>query len=64
MIVSVGCTCTQYHLMPVAVGHGVLYFKLFSVLLQEMTFEIDEDFLYAMLDFAQFNSGSKKTDEE
>ncbi|CAO0798122.1 unnamed protein product [Mucor circinelloides] len=44
--------------------HGVLYFKLFSVLLQEMTFEIDEDFLYAMLDFAQFNSGSKKTDEE
>ncbi|KAL9556691.1 hypothetical protein MBANPS3_001742 [Mucor bainieri] len=44
--------------------HGVLYFKLFSVLLQEMTFEIDEDFLYAMLDFAQFNSGSKKADDE
>ncbi|CAO3621876.1 unnamed protein product [Mucor fragilis] len=44
--------------------HGVLYFKLFSVLLQEMTFEIDEDFLYAMMDFAQFNNGSKKTEDE
>ncbi|CEP17102.1 hypothetical protein [Parasitella parasitica] len=44
--------------------HGVLYFKLFSFLLQEMTFEIDEDFLYAILDFAQFDSGEKKTDEE
>ncbi|KAG2213335.1 hypothetical protein INT46_007194 [Mucor plumbeus] len=44
--------------------HGVLYFKLFSILLQEMTFEIDEDFLYAMLDFAQFNSGTKKAGEE
>lgn len=47
-----------------SLGHGVLYFKLFSLLLQEMTFEIDEDFLYAMLDFAQFNSGVKKIDEE
>ncbi|KAI8075646.1 hypothetical protein BDF21DRAFT_495147 [Thamnidium elegans] len=36
--------------------HGVLYFKLFSILLQEMTFEIDEDFLYALLDFAQFQN--------
>ncbi|KAI8639786.1 hypothetical protein BD408DRAFT_476983 [Parasitella parasitica] len=43
--------------------HGVLYFKLFSFLLQEMTFEIDEDFLYAMLDYAQFSSGEKKTDK-
>lgn len=49
---------------PFASGHGVLYFKLFSVLLQEMTFEIDEDFLYAMMDFAQFNNGSKKTEDE
>ncbi|KAI8376296.1 uncharacterized protein BYT42DRAFT_594245 [Radiomyces spectabilis] len=34
--------------------HGVLYFKLFSILLQEMTFEMDEDFLYGLLEFAQF----------
>ncbi|KAJ2960621.1 hypothetical protein NQZ79_g4034 [Umbelopsis isabellina] len=35
--------------------HGVLFFKYFSVLLQEMTFEMDEDFLYAIIDFTQFN---------
>ncbi|KAI7898920.1 uncharacterized protein BX663DRAFT_555462 [Cokeromyces recurvatus] len=40
--------------------HGVLYFKLFSILLQEMTFEIDETFLYAMLDFTQFENSLKK----
>ncbi|OAD04505.1 hypothetical protein MUCCIDRAFT_141025 [Mucor lusitanicus CBS 277.49] len=40
--------------------HGVLYFKLFSVLLQEMTFEIDEDFLYALLDFAHIASSTQK----
>ncbi|GAA5798753.1 hypothetical protein HPULCUR_004159 [Helicostylum pulchrum] len=39
--------------------HGVLYFKLFSILLQEMTFEIDEDFLYSLLDFAQFQNAPK-----
>ncbi|KAI9475459.1 MAG: hypothetical protein EXX96DRAFT_266961 [Benjaminiella poitrasii] len=40
--------------------HGVLYFKLFSFLLQEVTFEIDDSFLYAMLDFAQFNTTLRK----
>ncbi|KAH8555467.1 hypothetical protein BGW37DRAFT_419803 [Umbelopsis sp. PMI_123] len=35
--------------------HGVSFFKYFSVLLQEMTFEMDEDFLYAIIDFTQFN---------
>ncbi|RCH95152.1 hypothetical protein CU098_002571, partial [Rhizopus stolonifer] len=44
--------------------HGVLYFKLFSVLLQEMSFEIDEDFLYALLDFAQLDMKLKRTEDE
>ncbi|KAI8363865.1 hypothetical protein EDC96DRAFT_608831 [Choanephora cucurbitarum] len=39
--------------------HGVQYFKTFSILLQELSFEIDEDFLYALMDFAQFDSESK-----
>ncbi|CAG8552629.1 14898_t:CDS:10 [Dentiscutata erythropus] len=34
-------------------SHGVTYFKYFSMLLQEMTFEIDEDFLFALLDFTK-----------
>ncbi|KAI9251543.1 hypothetical protein BY458DRAFT_17568 [Sporodiniella umbellata] len=36
--------------------HGVMYFKTFSFLLQEMTFEVDETFLYALLDFGQFQN--------
>ncbi|KAG0748282.1 hypothetical protein G6F57_007048 [Rhizopus arrhizus] len=36
--------------------HGVSYFKMFSFLLQEMTFEADENFLYALVDFAQFKN--------
>ncbi|RCH94872.1 hypothetical protein CU097_000818, partial [Rhizopus azygosporus] len=36
--------------------HGVYYFKLFSFLLQEMTFEMDESFLYVLLDFVQFDN--------
>ena len=35
-------------------AHGVLYFKYASVLLQEMTVEVDEDFLFALLDFSKF----------
>jgi vacuolar protein sorting-associated protein 13A/C len=42
----------------------VLYFKLFSILLQEMTFEIDEDFLYALLEFAQFQNAPPSSQEE
>ncbi|KAF0534769.1 vacuolar protein sorting-associated protein 13 [Gigaspora margarita] len=36
-------------------SHGVTYFKYFSMLLQEMTFEIDEDFLFALLDFTKIH---------
>ncbi|KAI8968041.1 hypothetical protein BDF20DRAFT_917267 [Mycotypha africana] len=45
--------------------HGVYYFKLFSLLLQEITIEIDEDFLYAILDFADLSNrenGGTSTD--
>lgn len=36
-----------------ASAHGVLYFKYASILLQEMTVEVDEDFLFALLDFTK-----------
>jgi len=39
-------------------AHGVLYFKYASVLLQEMTVEVDEDFLFALLDFSKFRGTS------
>ncbi|ODV90204.1 hypothetical protein CANCADRAFT_1934 [Tortispora caseinolytica NRRL Y-17796] len=32
-------------------SHGVLAIKYATILLQELTFEIDEDFLYAVIDF-------------
>jgi len=44
-----------------APAHGVTYFKYASILLQEMTIEVDEDFLFAFLDFAKF-SGASGTD--
>ncbi|KAJ2453795.1 Vacuolar protein sorting-associated protein 13 [Coemansia sp. RSA 2336] len=36
-------------------SYGVEYFKYASVLAQEMSIELDEDFLYALLDFVKFN---------
>ncbi|GAA5925213.1 hypothetical protein JCM10213_008734 [Rhodosporidiobolus nylandii] len=39
-------------------AHGVTYFKYASVLLQEMTVEVDEDFLFALLDFAKFSGAA------
>ncbi|GAA6006460.1 hypothetical protein JCM10207_004941 [Rhodosporidiobolus poonsookiae] len=51
-------------------AHGVTYFKYASILLQEMTVEVDEDFLFALLDFAKFSGAdglegpvSKLTDD-
>lgn len=32
-------------------NHGVLYIKFFTVLLQQITLEMDEDFLFAAIDF-------------
>ncbi|KAI7863658.1 hypothetical protein BDF14DRAFT_1733660 [Spinellus fusiger] len=36
-------------------SHGVLYFKYFSVLLQEMSVEISEEFIYAILEFSHID---------
>ncbi|KAG0208228.1 hypothetical protein BGX33_006369 [Mortierella sp. NVP41] len=35
--------------------HGVVYFKYFSALVQELTVSMDEDFLYTLLEFSKFN---------
>ncbi|KAG0313845.1 hypothetical protein BGZ97_009846 [Linnemannia gamsii] len=35
--------------------HGVVYFKYFSALVQELTVAMDEDFLYTLLEFSKFN---------
>ncbi|KAK4997866.1 Vacuolar protein sorting-associated protein 13 [Elasticomyces elasticus] len=39
-------------------SYGVLYIKYFTVLLQQMTIEIDEDFIFAMLDFTKVPGAS------
>ncbi|EMG47074.1 hypothetical protein G210_2649 [Candida maltosa Xu316] len=39
-------------------SHGVLFIKYATLLLQEMTIEIDEDFLFALLDFSKFPGAS------
>ncbi|KAI8072416.1 hypothetical protein BC940DRAFT_233832 [Gongronella butleri] len=36
-------------------SHGVLYLKYFSLLLQELKVEMDEEFIHAIVDFVQFN---------
>jgi vacuolar protein sorting-associated protein 13A/C len=39
-------------------SYGVLYIKYFTFLMQQMTIEIDEDFIFAMLDFAKIEGAS------
>lgn len=39
-------------------GHGVLILKYATILLQTMSIEVDEDFLYAFLDFIKFPGAS------
>ncbi|KAJ2722137.1 Vacuolar protein sorting-associated protein 13 [Coemansia sp. Benny D115] len=50
-------------------SYGVEYFKYASVLAQELSVELDEDFLYALLDFVKFDvpgwtSSTHEADEE
>ncbi|KAL7343935.1 hypothetical protein BJY59DRAFT_711306 [Rhodotorula toruloides] len=45
-------------------AHGVSYFKYASILLQEMTIEVDEDFLFALLDFAKFSGANGMAEQE
>lgn len=39
-------------------SHGVVFIKYATVLLQEMTMELDEDFLFALLEFSKFPGAS------
>jgi len=43
---------------------GVQYIKYFSVLLQQLAIEIDEDFIFALLDFAKIPGASWNQDTE
>lgn len=45
-------------------SYGVLYIKYFTVLLQQMTLEIDEDFIFALLDFAKIPGASWSEEKE
>ncbi|VDB84480.1 unnamed protein product [Peniophora sp. CBMAI 1063] len=44
--------------------HGVLFVKYCSVLLQALTVEVDEDFLYALLDLSQVKGLSWEEEQE
>ena len=41
-------------------AHGVYFIKYATILLQAMTIEIDEDFVFALLDFAKFKGAAWK----
>ncbi|CAO2655854.1 Nn.00g046570.m01.CDS01 [Neocucurbitaria sp. VM-36] len=45
-------------------SYGVLYIKYFTFLLQQMTLEIDEDFIFAMIDFAKIPGASWAEEKE
>ena len=45
-------------------SYGVLYIKYFTFLMQQMTIEIDEDFIFAMLDFMNVPGASWSEEPE
>ncbi|PWY87578.1 vacuolar protein sorting-associated protein [Aspergillus heteromorphus CBS 117.55] len=45
-------------------SYGVLYIKYATVLLQQMTLELDEDFIFAMLDFVKVPGASWSEEHE
>ncbi|OQO13215.1 hypothetical protein B0A48_01443 [Cryoendolithus antarcticus] len=45
-------------------SYGVLYIKYFTFLMQQMTIEIDEDFIFAMLDFTKVPGASWSEEKE
>ncbi|KAF2036721.1 vacuolar protein sorting-associated protein 13 [Setomelanomma holmii] len=45
-------------------SYGVLYIKYLTFLLQQMTIEIDEDFIFAMIDFANIPGASWSEEKE
>lgn len=45
-------------------AHGVLFVKYASILLQAISIEVDEAFLYAMLDFSKLQGASWEEEPE
>lgn len=45
-------------------SYGVLYIKYFTFLMQQMTIEIDEDFIFALLDFSKIPGASWSEEKE
>lgn len=45
-------------------SYGVLYIKYFTLLLQQMTIELDEDFIFTMLDFTKVPGASWSEEAE
>lgn len=45
-------------------SYGVTYIKYFTVLLQQLTFEVDEDFIFALLDFTKIPGASWSEEKE
>lgn len=43
-------------------SHGVVYFKYFSILIQEMSIEVDESFVYAVMEFAHIEEDQSLKD--
>ncbi|WRT64162.1 uncharacterized protein IL334_001091 [Kwoniella shivajii] len=43
-------------------SHGVVFIKYATILLQSMTVELDEDFMFALLDFVKFKDAAWKED--
>ncbi|KAI9770443.1 MAG: hypothetical protein M1840_003329 [Geoglossum simile] len=57
----------SFHAMVTRVkddSYGVLYIKYATVLLQQMTLEIDEDFIFALLDFSKIPGASWSEEHE
>ncbi|WWD17860.1 hypothetical protein CI109_102304 [Kwoniella shandongensis] len=45
-------------------SHGVIFVKYATILLQAMTVELDEDFLFALLDFVKFKGAAWREDTQ
>ncbi|OCF42293.1 vacuolar protein sorting-associated protein vps13 [Kwoniella heveanensis CBS 569] len=45
-------------------SHGVVFVKYATILLQSMTVELDEDFLFALLDFVKFKGAAWREDTQ
>ena len=55
MAIGFSCPC---QLIASIVEHGVTYVKYATLLLQAMTIELDEDFLFALYEFSRFDNAS------